>query len=153
MKIERTHDMQVVRGILMHPRILPHIHEDGMVEINPVDVDAIYWLLVIDEDEPAGVFMVHPHNQSCYEMHTSLLPRIWGQKASESAQLLLRYLFQVIECKKIITNVPANNKKALRFALANGMKIEGVNRESYFKNGALIDQTMLGITRKEWLCQ
>jgi RimJ/RimL family protein N-acetyltransferase len=33
------------------------------------------------------------------------------------------------------------------------MQQEGINRASYLRNGELIDQIMLGITKQEWLCQ
>ncbi|MFZ2998923.1 MAG: GNAT family protein [Undibacterium umbellatum] len=153
MKLERTHDMKTVKDILSHPAIFPHIHEDGLNEIVPPDSGAFHWMLISDKEGAAGVYMVHYHNQSCVEMHTCLLPRIWGAKANDSVKLLSKYLFHQLGVKKVITNVPDYNKLALRFAKVNGMKIEGVNRESYLKDGKLIDQIMLGMTRKEWICQ
>jgi RimJ/RimL family protein N-acetyltransferase len=153
MKIERTHDMAAVREILNHPAIFPYIHEDGIEEANPIDHEGLHWLLVSD-DAPAGVFLAHAHNASCYEVHTSLLPRIWGSGAKHAAKLAQHALFREIGCKKIITNVPAYNRRALLFAKRCGMTIEGVNRASYLYGGNLIDQIILGITEKEWeLCQ
>jgi len=153
MRIERTHNMAVVKEIMSHPLIFPHIHEDGINEVNPLCHEGLYWMLVSD-DKPAGVFLVHAHNTSCYEMHTCLLPRVWGVQSKEAVKLLGNYLFNELVCKKIITNVPAYNKRALRFAKANGMTVEGINRASYLHNGVLEDQTMLGITKEEWIkCQ
>ncbi|PXX41660.1 GNAT family N-acetyltransferase [Undibacterium pigrum] len=153
MKLQRTHDMKTVKEILSHPAIFPHIHEDGLKEIEPPDSEEFHWILISDQEGAAGVYMVHYHNQSCVEMHTCLLPRIWGAKANDSVKLLSEYLFHQLGVRKVITNVPAYNKLALRFAKTNGMKIEGINRESYLKDGKLIDQIMLGMTRKEWICQ
>lgn len=153
MNIERTHDMALVRSIMSHPAIFPHIHDDSVTECAPIDHEGLYWMLVSD-GEPAGVFLVHAHNAVCFEMHTCLLPRIWGKDAACAAQLLLAWAFNDTQCKKMITAVPSYNRAALRFAKAGGMVQEGVNRASFLRNGELIDQIMLGITKQEWiLCQ
>lgn len=150
MNLIRTRDMALVASILAHPAIWPHISDDGCTEPDPQDNDALHWMLVSD-GEPAGVFMLHQHNAACWEVHTCLLPRAWGQPAAQAAQLLLAYAFG-IGARKVITHVPSYNRLALRFAKAAGMTQEGVNRASFAKNGELLDQIMLGITEKEWLC-
>lgn len=144
--------MDAVKAIMLHPAILPHIHEDGCDEVEPLDHPGFHWLMVFD-DAPAGVFLAHSTRKHCYEVHTCLLPRIWGSTANQAARLLLAHLFQEMECSKVITNVPAYNRAALRFAKANGMSVEGLNRASFLKGGEMIDQIMLGITKKEWICQ
>ena len=149
MKLERTHDMELVAAIMGHPSIWPHIHEDGTTGPAPVDHELFYWLLVSD-DAPAGVFLVHQRTSHCYEMHTCLLPRIWGAGADKAAKLLGDHVFYVMNGAKLVTNVPANNRRALRFAQSNGMQIEGNNRASFMRNGRLEDQIMLGLTVEEW---
>ena len=144
--------MEVVRSILAHPAIWPHIHDDGAQEPNPVDAKALYWLLVSDE-EPAGVFLLHPHNLVCYEVHTCLLPRVWGEQAVHATQLCRAWMFEHTRCQKIVTNVPQKNLLALRFAKRCGMTQEGINRKSYLKDGELQDQYVLGLTKQEWICQ
>lgn len=152
MNIERTRDMHLVRRIVMDPAIWPHIHEDGAEDWEPLDHDGFHWMLVTDP-EPAGVFMVHARGAACYEMHTCLLPRLHGEQAARAAQLLAAWSFHETPCRKLITAVPAYNRRARRFALAGGMREEGINRASYLRNGQMIDQIMLGITKEEWLCQ
>lgn len=150
MQLYRTRDMELVGSIVSHPAIWPHIHDDATAEFEPIpDLEATHWMLVND-GEPAGVFLVHAHSTYCYEMHTCLLPRTWGAKASEAAQMLLRWAFEETDCRKMITAVPAYNRAALRFAKAGGMTQEGVNRQSSMRNGELVDQIMLGITKQEW---
>lgn len=152
MKLERTRDMKKVAAILSHPAIFRHVGDDSVLSCEPIDHDAFFWMLVT-EGEPIGVFLVHAHNSACYEMHTSILPQAWGEKAAIAAQMLLDWAFNGTPCKKMITAVPAYNRAALRFAKAGGMKQEGINRKSFLHDGELIDQIMLGITKKEWLCQ
>lgn len=145
--------MEIVRSILSHPAIWPHIHDDLSNECNPLDAEGLFWLLIEDEEGPAGVFLLHAHNGVCYEVHTCLLPRTWGAKAREATQLCRSWMFENTPCQKLITNVPEYNLLALRFAKRCGMTPEGVNRKSYLKNGVLMDQTVLGLTKEEWTCQ
>lgn len=150
-KIDRTHDMEMVRSILLHPAIWPHIHDDNANECNPLDHEGLFWMLAADA-EPAGVFLLHAHNSVCYEVHTCLLPRVWGDRAVEAAKACRAWMFQNTGCRKLITNVPAYNVLALRFAKRCGFKPEGVNRASFLKNGELQDQHVLGLTKEEWQC-
>ena len=153
MRIDRTHDMATVKAILSHPAIWPHIHDDMAGECRPLDVGGLYWLLVEDDEGPAGVFLVHAHNGVCYEVHTCMLPRTWGAQARQATHLCRAWMFQNTPCRKLITNVPAYNLLALRFAKRCGMTLEGINRKSYLKNGELMDQHVLGLTKEEWQCQ
>ncbi len=152
LNICRTRDMHIVRDIMLHPKVWPYLHDDGLDDFHPTDEEHIYWMLVRDES-PAGVFMVYAHNSICYEMHTAILPRIWGSEAAHAAQLLLAWAFSEMPCQKMITSVPSYNRMALRFAKQGGMTVEGTNRFSYLKNGVLHDQILLGITKEEFLCQ
>ena len=150
--VTRTHNIGLVRSIMAHPAIFPHISEDGCLEPDPIDHESLYWLLVEDE-APAGVFLVHPHSAVCFEVHTCLLPRIWGGGAEEAARLGQRWMFENTPCKKLVTHVPAPNVLARRFAKRCGFTDEGVNRASFLKGGVLVDQFSLGLTYEEWQCQ
>lgn len=150
MMIERTHDMELVASIIEHPAIRPHVGDDD-AEFKAIDIDVLNWMLVrLDSGEASGVFLVHAQNSYCFEMHTCLLPSMHGPMASRAAQLLLQWAFEETQCAKMITRVPYYNRRALRFARANGMKQEGINRSSYMHRGVMIDQIMLGIKKEEW---
>lgn len=152
--IERTYDMALVRRIVTDPAIWPHVHEDGTERDGwePCASDEFMWMLA-SGSEPLGVFLVHARGVACFEMHTCILPHAWGEGAKQAAQELLRWAFTDGGCMKMVTNVPAYNRAALRFAKAGGMREEGINRASYLHAGQMIDQIMLGITKEEWLCQ
>jgi RimJ/RimL family protein N-acetyltransferase len=112
----------------------------------------IIWLEVVG-DEGLGMYLIHPHNCVTYEIHTCLLPTAWGDKAKQAAKLVLNWIFQNTPCMKVITHVPETNALALRYAKRAGMVVEGNNRKSFLKNGQLLDQIQLGITKEEHICQ
>lgn len=154
MIVTRTHDMELVASIMRNPAIWPHIHEDGVTEPEPVDHDALYWMLATQDQTVVGAFLVHAMSSVCYQMHTMILPEYWGAVANSASRALLAWAFTETDCRKMITNVPAYNRVALRFAKLNGGQQEGVNRQSFMRNGVLHDQIVLGITKQEWkTCQ
>jgi RimJ/RimL family protein N-acetyltransferase len=50
---------------------------------------------------------------------------------------------------KINVSIPENDKRVINFAKKVGFKKEGLNRDSYMKNGTIYAQQNLGITRSE----
>lgn len=148
MRIERTFDAEYIKYCLTHEKIWPHIHDDGAYsaeDFEPSVIDNFYWLSVIDI-EPVGVFLMHKQNFICYEIHTCLLPEIWG-RSQECTALVIAWVFENTPCQRLITNVPAYNKLAARLARRSGMKQFGINEKSYLKNGTLQDQFMFGISK------
>lgn len=153
MQIERCHDMGLIKSILMHPSVLPHIHDDGFTgDLDLTDEAHIFWMLV-KNPEPAGVYMLQPHNMATYELHTSLLPTIRGALGLEAIHKVIDWFFDDLKGLKLITHVPEINKAAMQYAYRAGFALEGINRRSFLKDGVLLDQFALGITKEDWQCR
>lgn len=154
MNIARTRDADLVKRIIGHPKIYPHVSEDGSVAPEALDysalvvLDGIYFLAPMDEERVAGVFMVQQQTLSIYEVHTCILPEYWG-RAEQAGRLLIEWVFANTRCNKLITRVPKNNRLAHRLAVSVGMTEQGCITESYMQNGVLLDQIILGIGRRE----
>lgn len=150
MTFERTKDPELIRSVLTHPKVWPHITDDfsGSPEsYEPPMHEAIVYLTVLDGDRLLGLFMFHPHTRICWEVHTCLLPHCWGVRAAEAAKGAAEWMWANTEAQRIITSVPAYNRLALRFAERAGMKQWGVNGKSFQKGGVLHDQIMLGLSK------
>lgn len=150
-QISRTVDMPLVRSIMTHPRIYAHLADDGSLPpsaFRPAEHPSVIYLLVVDES-PLGVFMLVPHNTVCYEVHTCMLPRAWGERAEVAARAGTEWMFEHTSCRRIITNVPTCNRLAERFARKCGMAEFGRNPKSFLKGGALYDQILLGISKED----
>jgi RimJ/RimL family protein N-acetyltransferase len=148
--IERSKDYALIREIMTHPGVYRHLTDDfspRAVEFHPLESEALWYLVVWDGNELLGLWMLHPQNGICWEIHTALLPDAWGDKGHRAAKVALEWIWTHTPCRRIVTNVPEDNRLAFRFALAAGMTAYGVNRASFQKNGRLLDQACLGISR------
>lgn len=149
--IERTNDIDFIKGVLLHPSIWGEIIDDGCPpkdDFTPLIADGIYWLKIAENNIPCGVFFLHPHNYVCYEGHANILPEARG-RAVEYALAGIAWMFKCTPCRRIITSVPENNFKALRFVEKVGFIRYGINEKSLLKNGELYDLIMLGVSKKE----
>lgn len=149
-KCERTFDLPLVRATMTHRRIYPHVSDDGSPsadDFSPIDSPLVYYL-AMDDGEHLGIFMLYPHNTVCFEVHTCLLPKAWGEKARQCTREGMHWMFENTSCRRIITNIPEYNRLALKLALDSGMSRFGTNPKSFMKNGTLYDQIMLGISKE-----
>jgi RimJ/RimL family protein N-acetyltransferase len=103
--------------------------------------------MVRDGAEVLGLFMLVRHNAVTWEIHTCLLPSAWG-RTIEAAREMAGWAFAHMPCFRIITNVPAYNRLALKFAQRAGMIEYGTNYRSYLKDGRLWDQICLGLSKE-----
>jgi RimJ/RimL family protein N-acetyltransferase len=152
MTFERTKDYALVRQIMVHPKIWPHISDDlapPASEFQPQRTDAIWYVLAVDECKVLGMFAFVPQNGVCWDVHTCLLPRAWGGPALDAARAVAPWIWANTDCRRIITTVPAYNRLALRLARAAGMREFGVNHRSYLKYGKLHDQVLLGLSPED----
>ena len=148
-RFERTFDYELVRQICTHPQVWRQIADDGtpLPDVwKPLASELMFYVLVYDGDELLGLWMLHPHNAICYEIHTCLLPNGWGDRSRAAAKLFPAWIWENTPARRVITNVPLTNRVALKFAHDAGMTEFGINPLSYLKHGVLMDQVCLGIS-------
>lgn len=149
---ERTFDLDLIRTIVTHEKIWPHVADDGAgrpEDYRPVDHPAIWYVLVLSGHELMGVWIFNPQTSACWEIHTALLPKAWGTLAHRAARFIVPWVWEHTTCRRIVTNVPVYNRLALAFAKGAGMEQYGLNPKSYQKDGKLYDQILLGISKPE----
>lgn len=148
-RFERSFDYNLIREILTHPQVYPHISDDGSPpapEFQPLQSEAVWYIVVRDGEEILGMWMLHPHNSVCWECHMCYLPPAWGSRASLAGRMLPEWVWEHISCRRIIGNVPACNRLAVAYMKRIGFEEFGINRASFLKNGQLYDQICLGIS-------
>jgi len=149
-------DFKIANRIMHHPEVYPMICDD-YADPNHTQLGTFFlqqdsiWLLYPSEHV---MVMLVPRTFTVYECHTMIEPKGRGKQAVKDIQSAGDWFFNHhTSCEKVITYVPFFNKKAKIFALAVGMKLEGVCTQSFKKDGKLIDQWVLGLEKEKFLCR
>lgn len=153
LSVEVTEDIKIIKHIVNHPLLSSQLRDD-FTKDSEISISTNHlWYLIRKGGEVAGVYLIHAHNNICYEVHTALLPVLWGEESVIAARISFDKLFTETICEKAITHVPSYNRIALRYARKCGFIQEGINRKSFMKNNKLEDLILLGICKEEWICQ
>lgn len=159
MQFQSTTDREIIRNIVTHPAIWPHVSDDfsGLPEEwePPISGGFLYILALDKTGENGGenggeiraMWMFEKLSPILFKVHTTVLPIGRGVWANEAAKKMALWIWEHTECQRIVTDVPENNRLALRFAEAAGMQQFGVNPRSYKKGGKLLDVILLGMSR------
>ena len=76
----------------------------------------------------------------------------WGKGYGTDAKMvILDYIFNVLNLRKVCSAVIAYNKRSLHYSLHCGYQIEGKRRRHIFKKGRYWDLIELGLFKEEWL--
>lgn len=156
-QFERSTNYELIRQIITHERIWGYLSDDGSPpreDFEPLESNFVWYVIACDVDDAGGgeilgLWMFFPHNTVCWEVHTCLLPIAWGERGQAAAKMLPDWIWRNTPCRRIVTNVPTYNRLALHFAFKAGMKMYGVNPDSYLKDGILRDQMCLGISKPD----
>jgi len=146
MILERTHDVDYIKSVLAE--MWDCVCEDGhTLNDYKVETEANCWIKMGDY----GLYVLHPANGSTLEIHAFILPEHRKNHSLDTGKEILKWVANKSpeQYQKVIANVPHLYPNVKDFCIKNGFQIEGVNRLSHKKNGKLVDQWLLGITREE----
>ncbi len=144
--------MDLVREIMTHPKVWPHISDDGSPDADrfiPLIHHGIIYLLCYDREELLGLWMFVQQGAATIEVHTCLVPGHGFRRARTAARGAAEWIWEHTQVARICTSVPERNRIALKFAQDAGMVEYGRNPSSFLKDGVLQDQILLGISRPE----
>ena len=147
---ERTDQPCVILDILSDPDIAERIRDDSDAAL-VFDVEREAWVVMRDGDTVLGAYGLRPLNRYTLEIHAHILPEHRDQYAVETGWAILRWIVDNQDYAKILAEIPACYPDVIAFTKKFGFKQEGVNRLSVQKDGKMIDQIWLGITRQEVL--
>jgi RimJ/RimL family protein N-acetyltransferase len=143
-------DLTTIRAILTHPRLWPSISDDfsgSPEDFQPFSNEAIFYVLVSSGDKPIGVWMFVKQSPTWHEIHVAFLPKAWGVKANQAARMLAPWVWANTTAQCISARIPAYNRAAIAFARRSGMGLTGKLPKSFQKNGGIVDQVLLSVTR------
>lgn len=94
---------------------------------------------------------IDERNQSCVSHVLIGDKRYWGRGiAAEAYRLALEYMFNERNIYRVMAIVLENNKSSLRMHQKVGYQIEGLMRNSIYKNGVWQNQYILSILKDEY---
>lgn len=143
-------DQALIAETMRHPRIYPHIKDDtcpAAAEFEPVLDGPFVYVGAYRGAQFLGLFMLHAHSTVLWEVHTCLLPDAWGSTALRCTEACAEWVWSNTTCERLITAVPEGNELALRLAKRSGMVEYGSNPASFLRDGKLIAQTLLGMSK------
>lgn len=144
-------DMDLVKETFTKPYIWPYITDDlcdidTFEPIAPSGTDLMY--LGVFAPEYGGLFMIHRSNCVTYEIHTILEKNCRGKKAIQAAKNVIDWIFSNTECLRLITQIPEDNLLAERLAISAGMKLYGVNENSFKLKNNVQSLKLYGISKR-----
>jgi hypothetical protein len=99
-----------------------------------------------DAEGIIGLYTLIPENAVCWQIHAT---RCFGRRAIKAVRALVPWVFRVSQCRRIVAQIPAWNRLAIRHAEACGFRQYGVNPRSFSKDRLLHDQILLGVSPEE----
>lgn len=148
MIITRTFDEGLIyRCVLENWR---YVRDDGSPPVSayyPPMNESIYWLEASESQyETLGVFMAHPLNSVCYEVHICLIKEARGM-AMDACRMARDWMFNNTPAERLVANIVPHNHLAIRLAKKAGFTEFGLNKNSRKVDGILYDEVMLGVSR------
>lgn len=99
-----------------------------------------------------GGFPGKAEDTGSWEIGWWLHPDHWGRGiTSAAARAIVDEFFGVRDAMRLYAPVMVPNTASARVAEHAGLRLEGVERSFYLKEGVRYDKLMYGITRKDWL--
>ena len=150
--VKRSYDADEIKSVFTHPDIWATIAEDNQQPESflPDAVRDVYMGVYVDGGL-IGFYAFKVLNSAELDIHAQILPEHRKKHALASGKAILDWFKNDAPSRfvKLTAQVPFKYPNVKNFALAIGFQIEGVNRQSYRKDGVIYDQWHLGVTRNE----
>jgi len=152
MHLQQAETAEEVETILKDPDIFDRIAEDGHNVVDySVTMDNCF-MLIVQNGNVIGVWCLYPANRTTLNIHCNILEQ-HREHGKEAARLILKWFVQESpeQYQKLNAEIPMIYPEVYHFTKHQGFQDEGINRLSIRKQGQLVDQWRLGITRNEVL--
>ena len=143
---------EAIRAVFTNPAIWDTIAEDNQnpEEFEPDFRNELYLAVWVDY-EIIGFYAFRVVNWIELDVHAQILPEHRKKHALASGLAMIEWFNHDAPArfKKLTAQIPFKYPNVKNFGLSIGFEIEGINRQSYMKNGEIYDQWHLGYIRKE----
>ena len=146
MRASLIQNPELVREILIE--VDTQVSEDNSPDPRELPTDvAVPVVGLRGEDGIHGIMTVQPFGVNCLQVKLAFRPEHYGHKDNiELARRGLATWAEITKVPKYVMAIPTEDKSKLRFAQQVGFKREGVLRNSFLRNGKMIDQYLVGVS-------
>lgn len=154
LELVRTLDETMVNDFMLQDEIWDTFTDDLSVKDSyaPDFSSRSLWLMIMIDGIMAGLILVENANFSTLRVHPYLL-KPFRRYVKVAFDHLFRMFLETPEfINKMIVSIPFCRKIVYNTAIKTGFIEEGVNRQSFLKDGVFYDQWDLGLTKNEIRC-
>lgn len=138
--------MELVGSFMTLPEIWERCADDLTDKWYPRTDNTVY-LLVIEGNDLIGIIEIDGTTSIEMTIHPYLLKKK-RHKGREMMRLFFEF-FLKMDYMKVAAIIPICYQQVFNFATKLGFKLEGIKRQSAIKQGKILDQWVIGITRSE----
>jgi RimJ/RimL family protein N-acetyltransferase len=151
----RVQQLAGAREVALNTLSVPHPYPDGAAEewigSQAAKLADGVLTLAIDDGDLAGTIGLTRKDHNRAELGYWIGVPYWGRGyATEAAEAMVRYGFEVLELNRIYAAYFARNAASGRVMQKIGMKHEGTLRQHHRKWDEYVDLEFYGILRSEW---
>lgn len=146
-----TKDSKFIKSFMTSDEVWSNFSDDMSEKLNyePDLSTRSLWLKVMINNDLAGLALMENYNLTTLKLHPYLLKdyRVYSRELIK--ELLALFLKTPAFVNKLVVEIPTHRKIVYNLAKKIGFVDEGINRESFLKDGVFLDQWNLGLTKKE----
>lgn len=148
MQFRRTFDPDLIRRVIMHPKISKWMFEDGaeVAETIPTP-ENVWYVCALDGRKLIGLFAFEPRTSVKYMVHVAIAPDQWA-RATEAFKGVIDWAWQHIGMERIGGEIPADNAHALRLAKKAGFALVGTEPGAFRRGGELRDIRIVSLGKE-----
>lgn len=137
-----------LKELYSDPYIVRAFKQDNR-DFKPQKHPLIKYYSAFNNDTFLGCFMFINFSHNEIEAH-SMLNKKGMIYSRELGRMFLEECFSATEITRVTTYIPNDLSKAINYVKKCGFKEEGIKRDSIYRNNKLLNNVILGITRKDF---
>lgn len=149
-EVVRTFDPAPVNAVMNHLAVHPWITGPGQSELDATDFIADRANIALIADHAAFLFL--NKGFGTYEVHTQITPE--GRDGSLAlARKAAVYMFGETDCTRVVTYVPAGNRRAEALTLAMGFEFTHFGEPWMQSDGRRVPTAWYSLSKDQFQCQ
>lgn len=151
MLLINTKDKKLIRDFMIKDEIWDSFTDDMSIKENyePDMSTRAAWLKVVINKMVVGLVLIDNYNLTTLKLHPYMIKEYRKHSRTLVKRVLSIFLKTPDFINKLVVEIPFHRRIVYNVAKKIGFIDEGINRQSFLKNGVYHDQWNLGLTKNE----